>query len=81
MITNRKIIKNRERSETMILDYGKIKLACARKCLTIRNVLQEAHVSTLTAKRIKDGGEVNTKTAGKLAAALGVDVIELLADG
>ena len=65
----------------MILDYGKIKLACARKCLTIRNVLQKAHVSTLTAKRIKDGGEVNTKTAGKLAAALGVDVIELLADG
>lgn len=64
----------------MILDYGKIKLACARKCFTIRNALQAAHISSLTAKRIKDGMEVNTKTAGKLAAALGVDVAELLTD-
>lgn len=63
----------------MILDYEKIKLACARKCLTIREILQTAHVSSLTAKRIKDGGEINTKTAGKLAAALGVDIVELLA--
>ena len=64
----------------MILDYEKIKLACARKCFTIRNALQAAHISSLTAKRIKDGMEVNTKTAGKLAAALGVDVAELLTD-
>lgn len=64
----------------MKLDYEKIKLACARKCLTIRNVLQKARVSTLTAKRIKDGEEVNTRTAGKLAAALGVDITELLAN-
>lgn len=64
----------------MILDYRKIKLACARKCFTIRNALQAAHISSLTAKRIKDGMEVNTKTAGKLAAALGVDVADLLTD-
>ena len=63
----------------MVLDNEKIKLECARKCLTVRDVLQAAHVSTLTAKRIKDGGEVNTKTAGKLAVALGVDITKLLA--
>lgn len=64
----------------MRLDFNKIRLACARKCFTISNALQAAHISTLTAKRIKDGMEVNTRTAGKLAAALGVDVAELLTD-
>ena len=64
----------------MVLSYEKVKIACARKCLTITEMLTKAHISTVTAKRIKDGEEVNTKTAGKLAAALGVDVSALLAD-
>lgn len=64
----------------MILDIAKIRLACARKCLTMGQLLKSAHISSFTAKRIKDGGEVHTKTAGKLAAALGVDVAELLTD-
>lgn len=63
----------------MILDYNKVKIACARKCLTMRNALKQAHMSTQTAQRIKEGGEVNPKTAGKLAAALGCDITELLA--
>ncbi len=62
----------------MVLSYEKVKLACARKCFSIKELLIKAHISTVTAKRIKDGGEINTKTAGKLAAALGVDVTELL---
>ncbi len=68
-----------ERGEKMKLDFEKIRLACARKCLTVGEALKAAHTSSFTAKRIKDGKEVNTKTAGKLAAALGVDVAEILA--
>lgn len=64
----------------MKLDFNKIRLVCARKCFSIGEALQAAHVSTFTAKRIREGLEVNTKTAGKLAAALGVDVAELLAE-
>lgn len=62
----------------MKLDFEKIRLECARKCLSMRDVLHRANMSTVTAKRIKSGLEVNPKTAGKLAAALGVDVTEIL---
>lgn len=64
----------------MLLSIEKIKLATARQQKSIAEVLKQAHVSSVTAKRIYAGCEVQTKTAGKLAAALGVDVTELLAD-
>lgn len=62
----------------MILDIQKIKLALARKQLSFLEVLKKAHVSSVTAGRINAGLEVRPKTAGKLAAALGVDVTEIL---
>ena len=64
----------------MILDIQKIKLALARKQLSLFEVLQRAHISSITAGRINAGREVQPKTAGKLAAALGVDVTEILKD-
>jgi len=64
----------------MILSIEKIKLATARKQKSIAEVLKQAHVSSVTARRINAGCEVQPKTAGKLAAALGVDVVELLAN-
>ncbi len=64
----------------MILSIEKIKIAAAGKQMTLTELLKLAHMSTVTAKRIKDGCEVQTKTAGKLAAVLGVDVAELLKD-
>ena len=63
----------------MKLSLEKIKLATARKQMNFSDVLKQAHVSTLTATRIREGRDVNTRTAGKIAAALGVDVAELLA--
>jgi len=63
----------------MILNMEKIRIAAARKCYTMTETFKEAHMSVVTVKRIKDGKEINTKTAGKLAAALGVDIVELLA--
>ena len=62
----------------MILDIQKIKLALARKQTTFVEILKQAHMSTLTGARINAGLEVQPKTAGKLAAALGVDVTEIL---
>lgn len=62
----------------MILDMQKIKLALARKQLSFLEILKQAHISSITVGRINAGREVQPKTAGKLAAALGVDVTEIL---
>ncbi len=62
----------------MKLSIEKIKIIVANKQMNITDMLKEAHVSTVTAGRIRDGKEVNTKTAGKIAAVLGVSVADLL---
>ena len=62
----------------MVLDIQKIKLALARKQVSLLEVLKQAHISSITVGRINAGHEVQPKTAGKLAAALGVDVTEIL---
>lgn len=64
--------------ESMVLDVAKIRLAVARKQMSICEVRKLAHISSVTERRINAGCEVQPKTAGKLAAALGVDVAELL---
>ena len=63
----------------MKLSVEKIKIATANKQMNFSDLLKLAHVSTLTVARIRAGREVNTRTAGKLAAVLGVDVREILA--
>lgn len=62
----------------MVLDIEKIKLAAAEKKMAFYQILKLAHISPRTAKRIQDGYEIQTKTAGKLASALGVTVADLL---
>lgn len=62
----------------MLLDMAKIKLYAARKVLSIDELRKLAHISNITVRRINAGKEVYPKTAGKLAAALGVDVTEIL---
>lgn len=62
----------------MILSIERVKLAAAEKQMNFTEVLKLAHISSRTAKRIQDGYEVQTKTAGKLAAVLGVSVADLL---
>lgn len=69
----------RKGGEAMVLSMEKIKIIVANKRMNLTDMLKEAHVSTVTAGRIRDGKEVNTKTAGKLAAVLGVDVAEIVA--
>lgn len=62
----------------MVLSIEKVKLAAAEKQMNFTDVLKLAHISPVTAKRIHDGFEIQTKTAGKLAAVLGVSVADLL---
>ncbi len=62
----------------MILSYEKIIALGADKRLTLQELLHKAGIARLTAKRIKEGNSVTMKTAGKLAAALGVSVADLL---
>lgn len=63
----------------MKLDVAKIKLATARKQMTLTDVMKKAKLSSVTIRRIYAGLEVQPKTVGKLAAALECDVAELLA--
>jgi len=65
----------------MVLSLEKIKIAAANNQMNFSDLLKLAHVSTVTAGRIREGKEVNTKTAGKLAAALGVKVEAILHTG
>lgn len=62
----------------MKLSIEKIEIFVANKQMNLTDLIKEAHVSTLTFWRIRHGKDVNTKTAGKLAAVLDVDVREIL---
>ncbi len=62
----------------MVLSIELVKLAAAEKKMGFTEVLKLAHISPITARRIKNGCEVQTKTAGKLAEVLGVSVADLL---
>lgn len=62
----------------MKIDPKKLELCLARACKS-RSDLRDG-TSPQTLLRIHNGKEVSTKTAGRIARALGVDVTELLED-
>lgn len=64
----------------MKVNYRKLFIACANARLNITEVINKANCSINVLHRIKNGKNVNTATAGKLAEALGVTVESLLAD-
>ncbi len=64
----------------MVLNTKKIEVALARKEKTFSELYKDARISTVTAGRVRKGLPVQPKIAGKLAAALGVDVSELIDD-
>lgn len=57
----------------MKLDSLKLQNEIARRQLTITDFAQNAKMSTATVYRILRGGRANTKTLGKIAAALSID--------
>ena len=67
--------------KVMIIDVMKLKIAMARSCMGVADLGEKANVGRATLIRIlrDDGENVRCKTVGKLARALGVDVLDLIA--
>jgi DNA-binding Xre family transcriptional regulator len=65
----------------MVLNYTKIEAAGANKQMSMKDIYQKGRMARATLERIRDGNSVTMKTAGKLAAVLGVNVTELLQEG
>ena len=65
----------------MKIDIKKIYVFCAKKGITQRQFLQCISAGSDFITRVKNGCSVNSKTLGKVAAALDVSPEELLKDG
>jgi|GEM_PF-5727290 len=63
----------------MFIDCNKLKIAMARAEKGARDLRDE--ISPTTLLRIRNGQAVGTKTAGKLARILNVDILEILETG
>lgn len=62
----------------MKINKNKVLVAAARNCQTMKDVCQKAALSRMGLHRALLGKEVMQSTVGKIAAALGVDVLEIL---
>ena len=64
----------------MIIDVMKLKIAMARACMGVADLCEKANVGRATLIRIlrDDGENVRCKTAGKLARAVNIDVLDIL---
>ena len=61
----------------MKIDKRKMEAAMARLCFSVKDLIAHG-VSGNTIVRIKQGYEVTTKTAGRIATALKVDILDLI---
>lgn len=61
----------------MKIDKWKFKLACARACMTRKEVEQAAGIRNGTMSTALNKG-VSPATVGKIARALGVDVLDII---
>lgn len=61
----------------MRLQKIKLEIALARACMSTRD-LRKKGLSPATLSRAVRGEDLNVKTVGKIARALGVDVTELM---
>ena len=73
-------ITKKNRGEEMKLSREKINLQLARKCWTVQRLADAYGVSRNRINVLLNQREVSTASAGRLAAALGVDVTEILED-
>lgn len=64
----------------MRLDRNKINICMARKQMTVQKLADTYGVSRARINVILNQREVSTNCAGRVAAALGVDVTEILED-
>lgn len=64
----------------MKINKQKLDLALARKCWNQRDLHKSGNVSAQTILNLNKGKNILPATAGKIAAALGVDVTEIIED-
>ena len=62
----------------MKISKNKLELALARKCWNQRRLRETGCASSQLLRNVNAGKEILPASAGKIAAALGVDVSELL---
>lgn len=63
----------------MSLNLNKIKIAMARECLSVNDLVEKSGLGRATVSKIVNGkAEPTTKSLGLLAKALNVDVIEII---
>ena len=65
---------------TLQVDQDKVQLQMARQCMNPYDLCSKAGISYASYRRIMKEGGCKIATLGKLAAALGVDVTEILED-
>ena len=64
----------------MNLIRKKYDLACARACLSTKEVAKKAGIPRATIDTCLNRGSASVATIGKIARALGVDVLDILED-
>lgn len=65
----------------MSLDLIKIKIAMAKKCLSVNELADNSGLGRSTVSKLINGkAEPTTKSLGLLAKALNVDVTEIIAE-
>ena len=62
------------------VEQEKVQLQMARQCMNPYDLCSKAGISYASYRRIRKEGGCKIATLGKLAAALGVDVTEILED-
>lgn len=60
------------------IDADKVRLLATRQCLGLVELSRKADVAQVTFFKAMSGRPVRTKTAGKIARALGVDVLDII---
>ncbi len=62
----------------MRVNKQKVLLSMAAKCMNIKDVCKATDMKYQMFRRIINGGNCKPKTIGRIAAALGVDVTEII---
>lgn len=62
----------------MKIDEKKLELELARKCMNISDLVRASNVSRTAIYKILNGRSTGTAMAGRIAKALGVDILDII---
>lgn len=62
----------------MKINKSKMQLAMARACMEVSDIAKKAEMPLPTVKKTYAGMNVRASTVGKIARALGVDVLDII---